>query len=118
MTLRLPMLLAAALFLMGHAAYANPIPTSTDEARALASRSSVAQSARPVASVKNPIASSTDEARAWVGSIQHSPIARSAACVASIVSSSDEARVSAGTHCPHTDGQATACAKSCPCHRG
>jgi hypothetical protein len=36
MTFRIPMFLAASLVVASHAAYASPVPTNTDEVRAIA----------------------------------------------------------------------------------
>ncbi len=93
MTLRFPIFLATSLLFLSRAAYGNAIPTSTDEARALASLGSPAQFASPAAPL--PIVTSTDEARAAAGSTLTSPPPSPPAPVAQSVSSTDEAREAA-----------------------
>ncbi len=85
----------AALLLSGAAASvarANPLPTSSDEARTLAA--SMQTHATAVRAPVEGAVSSTDDARALAGSSL--PISSPAAAVFKIVTSTDEARAVAG----------------------
>ena len=85
--------LCTALLLSGaarSAARASPIPTSSDEARALPTNVSTRATA---ATMKGPI-STTDEARAVAG--YSLPISITTAVVSRVVTSTDEARALAG----------------------
>lgn len=88
MTLRLPMLFAAFLLFATSVARASPIPSSTDEARALAATRLPLQHTHLVAS---QVASSTDEARALAATRQPWPPSQYMA-THTIPSTSDEAR--------------------------
>ena len=96
---KLGLSLGAALLLSGAAgsvARANPLPTSSDEARVLA-----ANMPTPATAVRTPIEgaiSSTDEARALAG--RSLPISSPTAAVFKIVTSTDEARALAGSDRP------------------
>jgi len=69
MTFRLPMFLAASLFLASHAAYAMPPSTNTDEVRALAA-SRIPSSPAHFTGSARVIATNTDEVRALAASMQ------------------------------------------------
>jgi len=96
---KLGLSLGAALLLSGAAgsvARANPLPTSSDEARVLA-----ANMPTPATAVRTPIEgaiSSTDEARALAGRLL--PISSPAAAVFKTVTSTDEARALVGADRP------------------
>ena len=74
----------------GRAARASPIPTSSDEARALPTNVST----RATAATMKGLISTTDEARALAG--YSLPISITAAPVSKAVTSTDEARALAG----------------------
>lgn len=96
MLLRFPMLFARVLLLLAStAAYAAPVPTSTDEARALAGR------LLPESTLGDAVAafpSSTDQARALAGRLL--PLTSPRVAIAGIPSSTDEARAQAGSRVP------------------
>ena len=94
---KLSLSLIAALALSGGVARANPLPTSTDEARALQAKVSTRHSHASADSVK-PAVSSTDEARALAGRSFAIPSSRAAG--SKIVTSTDEARAVAGADHP------------------
>ncbi len=96
---KLGLSLGAALLLSGAAgtvARANPLPTSSDEARALAPN--ILTHATAVGAPVEGAISSTDEARALAG--WSLPISSSTAAVSKIVTSTDEARAVAGATVP------------------
>jgi hypothetical protein len=96
---KLGLSLGAALLLSGAAgsvARSNPVPTSSDEARALA-----ANMLTPATAVRARVQgaiSSTDEARALAG--WSLPVSSTTLAVSNIVTSTDEARAVAGSYRP------------------
>jgi hypothetical protein len=96
MLLRFPMYLAMGLLLLASAAaYAAPVPTSTDEARALTGR------LLPESTPGHAVAafpSSTDEARGLAA--RFLPPTSPRVAIAGIPSSTDEARAQAGWRVP------------------
>ena len=93
---KLGLSLGAALLLSGAAgsvAHANPVPTSSDEARLLAGKVVTLHAAAVAAPIIGAI-SSTDEARALAG--RSLPISSINATASAIVTSTDEARAVAG----------------------
>jgi len=92
---KLSLSLAAAIALSGGVARANPLPTSTDEARALQAK--VRDFHASAELVSSPFGS-TDEARALVGRSFAS--SSSSATGSTIVTSTDDARAVAGVDHP------------------
>lgn len=95
MLLRFPMLLAMVLLLASTAAYAAQVPTSTDEARALAGRL-LPESIPGDAVAAFP--SSTDQTRALAGRLL--PLTSPRVAIAGNPSSTDQARAQAGSRAP------------------
>lgn len=108
----------AAAVLAASPALAGPatVPTSTDEARALAASQ---PRSRPSAQVLPVTATSTDEARTLAAQGVRLP---TAARVVPAISSTDEARAAAAglvvVAAPETQPAQVACGKSCACPRG
>ncbi len=95
----------------GSTAWASPIPSTTDEARALAG-SGLPERGRP--SVPATV-SSTDDARALAGAaLREQPCLPARALMASIPSSTDEARADAGARIEQAAGCGTDVAARSP----
>jgi hypothetical protein len=121
MTFRLSMISAALLF-SAQVALASPLPTSTDEARAMAGRAPP-QSAGSSSIDAARAPRSTDEARALAGRALPFEPSRSVLAFAGAPGSSDEARALAGgavrAVAPAGEHRATvACQQSCACKHG
>jgi hypothetical protein len=120
MTFRLSMISAAILF-SANVALASTIPTSTDEARAMAGRSLPAAGAVVATTALSP--TSTDEARVLAGRALPTAAPRTVVFLAGGPRSSDEARGLSGVTIrvapsanEHQD--AVACQHSCGCKHG